>query len=186
MSVPRRLGVLACLRGCPAVTIGVRPGSRHSIYCERQLLSSPCSIQGLQSGFSGSRNTNAPASFDIGASHGLPGRAGWYRHHRVIGILPIDAVYATIPANSPVSLPSGTTKGIAAPCRRLPESGGVRVEIQTHTQTQALSRPDNLAHDIRKESLGKREYPAARLLAYRSWGKGRNYGRKEIWRLKTG
>lgn len=52
--MPWRLGVLACLRGCPAVTIGVRPGSRHSIYCERQLLSSPCSIQGLQSGFSGS------------------------------------------------------------------------------------------------------------------------------------
>jgi hypothetical protein len=42
------------------------------------------------------------------------------------------------------------------------------------TPTQALSRPDNLAHDTRKGSLGNAEYPAARLLLDRSWGKGRS------------
>jgi hypothetical protein len=60
----------------------------------------------------------------------------------------------------------------AAPCRRYPQSRGVRVESQTN-QIAALSRPDNSAHDAERHS-GEREYPAARLLLDRSWGKGRS------------
>lgn len=49
----------------------------------------------------------------------------------------------------------------AAPCRRCHESKGGRVEIQLRSKFQALSRPDNLAHDSRKASLGTAEYPPA-------------------------
>lgn len=51
--------------------------------------------------------------------------------------------------------------------------GGLRSSGKT---IQALSRPDTLAHDSRKASLGNAEYPAARLLLDRSWGKGRDCG----------
>lgn len=67
------------------------------------------------------------------------------------------------------------TLGLRPPVADCQKAGASGLRSVCTNQSQALSRPDTLAHDSRKASLGKREYPQLDRLPYwcRSWGKGR-------------